>query len=548
MTHPPETPAARPRLPRPVLSPLALNALVAAFLLAVHNAGMWGRSAELFGTGSWHFVLFGIAAYGLTLFVLALGSLGPLQKPWVALLILAAAAASYHADRLGVIVDREMLRNVLNTTANESRHLITPSLVGHMLLWGVLPAAAVFWVRLTPRRPLRAVLNWAVAVPLALALGLGPLLSDLRIFGSVLRQNADLAERLHPAAPLVQAVRLTRRTLRAQAATIVPLGLDARPAGRLAAGGRPVLTVLVIGETLRAQNWGLSGYARDTTPELARRDVVNFPQVEACGTSTAVSVPCIVSPMGQDGFDPDRARGVENLLDIAAHAGFAVEWWENNAGGYGLADRVVYRQMRTADAPDACDLGECTDEVFLAPFAELLAGIDRDTLLVLHTIGSHGPAYFLRYPPEVARFAPACAHTDFARCTPDEILNAYDNTILETDRVLARLIDMLAAQDRVASSLLFVSDHGESLGEGGLYLHGYPRALAPETQTRVPMVLWLSAPVQDGLGLARDCLERRAGDLLSHDLVFHTALGLMDIATAERDPALDLTGACRSPT
>jgi lipid A ethanolaminephosphotransferase len=540
---PPSTTPIPARDRRPALRPLTLNLAVTVFLLAAHNRALWDRAAVLLDGGIAR-GLFVAAVAGLTLLMLTLFSVGRLHRPWAAFLILVAALASFFADRLGVIPDREMLRNVLLTTPTESRHLLTPALGLHLLLWGVLPALALWAVRLVRPGGWRGAAGWALTVVAAAALGIGPLLADLRTFASVLRQHQELSALILPAAPVVTALRLVRSEMQAQARPVQPIGLDAHPNGRLAATGRPSLTVLVIGETLRAQNWGLNGYARQTTPELAQRDVVNFSQVESCGTSTAVSVPCMLSPLGMAHFSPDAARGMENLLDVAAHAGLAVDWWENNAGSYGLTARTGLRQMRAETAPDACDLGECTDEVFLAPFDQLLDTLDRDTLLVLHMIGSHGPAYALRYPPERARFVPACAEVDFSRCTAEEIRNAYDNTVLETDRVLAALIDRMAAQDRVATSLLFVSDHGESLGEGGLYLHGYPRTLAPETQTRVPMVLWLSEPVRAALGLSAGCLAARAARPLSHDAVFHTVLGLSGIETELRDPALDLVAPC----
>ncbi|HEY6918020.1 MAG TPA: sulfatase-like hydrolase/transferase, partial [Tabrizicola sp.] len=127
----------------------------------------------------------------------------------------------------------------------------------------------------------------------------------------------------------------------------------------------------------------------------------------------------------------------------------------------------------------------------------------------------------------------------------EEIVNAYDNTIAYTDYFLAQVIDLLDASDRVIPAMYYVSDHGESLGEGGLYLHGTPYFMAPEYQTRVPMVLWMAERFRDSLGVDQDCLKAAAEAPVSHDNMFSTVLGMVDVTTTARDQALDLAGACR---
>jgi lipid A ethanolaminephosphotransferase len=195
-------------------------------------------------------------------------------------------------------------------------------------------------------------------------------------------------------------------------------------------------------------------------------------------------------------------------------------------------------------APEACAV-ECTDDVFLPVIDRTLATITRNTVLVLHMIGNHGPAYHLRYPPARAAFAPDCTSAEFARCTLPEIVNAYDDAIRQTDHVLSETIDRLAASDKITGAMLYVSDHGESLGESGLFLHAAPMFMAPETQTKVPMVLWTAPGFRDALGLDHACLRKAATRPTSHDAVFSSVLGLLDVATTARDPARDITAACR---
>lgn len=142
-----------------------------------------------------------------------------------------------------------------------------------------------------------------------------------------------------------------------------------------------------------------------------------------------------------------------------------VEWHDNNTGDQKIATRTGWQKVDPMLMPEACT-GECTDEIFLPLIADRASRITRNTVLVLHMIGSHGPAYHLRYPPARARFTPDCRSVQFSECSPEEIVNAYDNSILQTDHVLARSIETLDAADRVLPALIYLSDHGEFPGRG----------------------------------------------------------------------------------
>lgn len=224
-----------------------------------------------------------------------------------------------------------------------------------------------------------------------------------------------------------------------------------------------------------------------------------------------------------------------------------VEWWDNNTGDQVVAKRIGWNKVDATLDPAACAEGECTDEALLTVIDRTIANMKDDTVLVLHMIGSHGPAYYLRYPQARATFTPDCRTAQFSDCTPEEIVNAYDNSILQTDLVVAAAIDRAQAATGILPAVLFMSDHGESLGEGGLYLHAAPRFMAPEVQTRVPFVMWLSDRFQTAMGLEATCLTQGASAPVSHDNLFHTVLGLMDVQTKVREDGLDLTAPCRKP-
>jgi len=467
-----------------------------------------------------------------------------LQKPVAAVLILIAAGAHYYERSFGVLIDREMIRNVFETTMTESRHLITGTALLQIGVTGILPAILVFWPKVTRQGGWHQLWRWPLGIMLGFAVMVGALFADYKAFSAALRERHDLLGAYQPGASLNSAMRYAREEWKTADPVAQPLGTDARPGPLLEKMDRPVLLVIFAGETARAQNFGLNDYARDTTPTLRARDVINFANTTSCGTSTAVSLPCMFSRLTQADYSRSAFLAEENLLDVLIHAGIAVEWHDNNTGDQKIATRTGWARTDETLAPAAC-ADECTDEVFLPLIADRLATITQDTVLVLHMIGSHGPAYHLRYPPARAVFQPECKTSQFSDCTVTEIVNSYDNTILETDFVLSRAIDMLQASDRVRSAMIYLSDHGESLGEDGLYLHAAPRFMAPETQTKVPFVLWMGGLFQSSMMLDGDCLRDASLLPVSHDNLFHSVLGLLDIATTIRDPALDLIGPCR---
>ncbi len=528
---------------RPVLGHTALNVIVATYIMAVLNLGFWRRLAEAFPDTLVQPALLGLAFWALTLLILELIGPGRAQRPAAALLIVIAASASYYERAFGVLIDREMVRNVFETTVTEARHLINAGSLGQIALSGVLPATLVFWPRVRRVGGWHVLWRWPLGVVLAFALLVTALAADYKAAAATLRERHDLVGAYQPGATLTALVRYAKEQIIGAPLTAQPIATDAAPGPWLADADRPVLLVMFVGETLRAQNFGLNGYARDTTPGLRQRNVVNLPQLAACGTSTAVSLPCMFSPLTQAEYSRSRFLAQENLLDVLVRAGFAVEWYDNNTGDQRIALRTGWAQVDAGLDPAACAV-ECTDSVFLPLIESTLANIEQNTVLVLHMIGNHGPAYFLRYQPEDAVYQPDCRTAQFADCTVEQIVNAYDNATLETDRVLSRAIDLLAASDRVLPAMVFMSDHGESLGESGLYLHAAPMFMAPEVQTRVPAVLWLGEGFRRALQLDTGCLTEAASRPASHDNLFHTVLGLLDVTTTARSDALDLTQGC----
>lgn len=532
---------------RPELSPALLNALVAAWLLALCNATFWGHLFRIFEGRMVSALVFAGAVWSLILLVISVLALRRAQKPVLVAILMIAGVTSYYVDVLGVVVDREMIQNAMTTTFAESKHLITPQFLLHVGLYGLIPSALVLWVRVR-RAPLaRAAVGAGVMVALSLALVVGLLFTNLKAYSTVLRADKELMGAVQPLAPMGGALRYAKMMLKSTQIVLETTGEDAAPGTFLTSADKPVLMVIVAGETGRAQNWSLGGYARETNAELKTRDIVYFSDATSCGTATATSLPCMFSPLTRDAYSYEGGLSHENLLDVLAHAGFKVEWWDNNTGDKDIADRIEKRMMTAADGAEFCQ-PECIDGVFLKALQEKAETITGNTVIVLHQIGSHGPSYWLRYPADRELFAPACKTPELTDCTGDEIVNAYDNTIAYTDHFLAQVIDILDSTDRVTPAMFYASDHGESLGEGGLYLHGTPYFMAPDYQTRVPMLIWMSGRFRASLALDQDCLKASATAPVSHDNMFSTVLGMLDVTTSARDAALDIAGACRQGT
>ena len=496
----------------------------------------WGFGVALFvGLAALHFALVAPFAHRRVL------------KPLLALLIVVSAFALYYIRRYGVYLDPTMLRNVLRTDFHEARELLAPALLPHLLGYAVLPLVLLWRVQVQRLPWPRALLRRALALVAAVALLVGAVMAVFQPLASLMRNHKELRYLITPANVLWSLADIGLRDAKSAAGPKRAIGLDARPGARMAARSKPLVVVFVVGETARAANWGLSGYARPTTPELAKLPVINFADVTSCGTNTETSLPCMFAPVGRRDYDESTIRGSEGLLQVLARAGVGVRWRDNQSCCKGVCDGLPAEAVADLNPPGLCADGRCLDEGLLHGLDGWLGGVQGTQLLVLHQLGNHGPSYFRRYPPAFERFTPACRHDDLPKCTQQEIVNAYDNALLYTDHVLAQLIARLdAAVDRVDSALVYVSDHGESLGENNLYLHGVPYAIAPDVQKKVPMVWWLSKGFAAAAGVDEDCLRRRAAQPATHDHLFHSLLALLDVQTTLHEAPWDLTHDCRA--
>lgn len=483
---------------------------------------------------------------GLISLVMLLLAVGVFTRVVLMLTLLVSAAAGYFTHKFGTLIDANMLINVFETDPAEASDLLTLPFVATVTLLGLLPAIAVWKYRLNRRSLPIAIRDRSVALLLALCMIAGPLYISQKEVMSFGRNHREVRHAIAPINAISAGFTLARDALETTPA-YRQIGLDAAHIDAELHGELPRVHVLIIGETARAQNFSLDGYVRNTNPELQAIDNVLYSSASSCGTATATSLPCMLTEGGKDGFDRVDRQQQDNLLDIAARAGYAVHWIDNGNGCKTLCDRVDSRDVHLANVDSLCSETACFDEILVHELKSLLTSVSSDTLVVMHPLGSHGPAYFRRYPEEYRRFLPDCRSQNFGDCSTEEIVNSYDNTILYTDHVIAAAIDALAAEsDRINPSLLYMSDHGESLGEHNLFLHGMPYNLAPETQKQVPMISWFGETALPGLGQHSGCQPANTQNGISHDNLFHTELGLLDIQTSAYRKDMDIFAGCKS--
>ena len=496
---------------------------------------------------TWLFALgVGIALVALHFIMLGLVLNRWTAKPLLALLIVTTACSSYYMNTFTVFLDPGMLRNVLRTDVKEASELFNVGMLPYLLVFAVLPLLVLFRIGLR-REPMRRALPIRLlSLIVALVLGGGSILLFFHDLAPLMRNNKEIRYLITPANYLYSLANVLTTDASNASRPRLQIGLDAKLADSWQQRKKPALFVLVVGETARAANWGLSGYARQTTPELAKLDVINFSKVTSCGTNTEVSVPCMFSVYGRRNYNEGKIRGSESLLNVLDRAGMKVIWRDNQSSCKGVCAGVEEHKLSNSKDPQWCDGERCLDEVLISGLDTLLADSKGNLVLVLHQLGNHGPAYFKRYPPALRKFEPVCETADLAKCSREEVVNAYDNALLYTDHMLAQTISFLKKQgERFDTAMIYLSDHGESLGENGLFLHGVPYSIAPAVQTEVPMVMWFSPGYISSFGLDADCLRRRAQQPATHDNLFHSVLGLLDIRTTIYEPSLDISASCR---
>ena len=457
-------------------------------------------------------------------------------KPVMVVLLLISSMVAYYMDTYNVFVSTHMVQNVIETNANESLELLSPKLLCYLLVLGVLPSYIISKIEII-RRPLKREFLSKIKITVISIICLALLIMTFsRFYTSFFREHKPLRYYTNPTYYIYSAIKYIHDSFKDKITVITPIGRDAIAC--TSDTGRKLI-ILVVGEAARADHFSLNGYHRETNPLLQQEDVTSFLNVSSCATTTAISLPCMFSNLGRISYSDKKAKSSENLLDILSHAGVCVLWRDNNSDSKDVALRVEYQEFKEPETNPECDDVECRDIGMLDGLQDYIdAKKDKDILIVLHQMGNHGPAYYKRYPKEFEKFTPVCETNELNDCKREEIVNAYDNAILYTDYFLSEVISLLKMNSKeFETTMIYFGDHGESLGESGIYLHGVPYSIAPEAQTWIPTIFWFDNRFNK---IDREALRQKLADNYSHDNLFHTILGLMKINTAVYNRDLDM--------
>jgi len=511
-----------------------LNAIVfhgPLYRFANENAGdtFLGNALNL---GTIFVMVFAITAVvSLIFYILARWSL----KPWWVLVFLCNALALYFINTYQVTLDKTMMGNVFGTNPGEATDLFHPKLLAYVVLLGLLPSLVVLKIQLSAERKRKTFAVLCVVGALALAW----LYFASQSWLWVDKHAKKIGGMILPWSYVVN-------TGRYEWAKFVDHRDQILLPAATSTSHKKTLVVLVIGESARAKNFSLYGYNKPTNPELEALKIIALKGAKSCATYTTASINCILSHNDEGAT---LLKNEEPLPNYLQRHGVEVYWRSNNSGESVLK---VHDYKNAGDLKPACqsqgqNQGCDHDEVLLTDFKKIMASATSDkVLIVLHPTGSHGPSYYKKYPPQFEKFKPTCQTVDLQKCSSQELVNAYDNTIAYTDHFLAEVVRSMQGVPDYASTMLYVSDHGESLGEYGLYLHGTPYSMAPDVQKDIPFLVWMSERFIQDKSMAVDRL--RAGQSFSHRHIFHSVMGAFDMRSPIYAPEFNIFNATSSDT
>lgn len=456
-------------------------------------------------------------------------------KPILIVLIISSSFTAYFMDTYNVIIDYHMIRNSLQTDIHESIDLLTYKLFFYVLLLGVIPSIFVYKVKIE-YKPIKSELFVKLkTIVLSILIIIIVILSFSKFYTSFFRENKILRFYTNPPFWINSIGRYINKTYNNGPIILKKIGTDASINRE---NNKRKLVIMVVGEAARADRFSLNGYEKNTNPLLKNQDIINFSNVFSCGTSTALSVPCMFSIYDRSNYSYKNGISTENVVDVLKHTNqVKILWRDNNSDSKGVALRIDYEWYKSSKLNSMCE-GECRDVGMLVGLNKYISEVqEKDILIILHQMGNHGPAYYKRYPKEFEKFKPVCKSNQLEQCTREEVSNTYDNVILYTDYFLSKTIDLLKQYSSdFDTSMIYMSDHGESLGENGIYLHGLPYFMAPDAQKHIGALMWFGQ--NSKVNTAK--LKSYSNKEFSHDNLFHTLLGLFDVKTKVYKADMDI--------
>ena len=522
------------RLKRKTLSFNTYNFCYAIWtVLGVYNFYFWRQVFSVVSLPV--FVLLVVAS---VLFMMILQSLifhPKMVKVVSILLLMMNTLASYFINMYHLVLNKTMLANILDTNFFEATEWMGIAFWMYVLAFGVLPSWIVWRVQIqfNPIKE-RFVKTgcWIGALMLLLSVFI-PYKDTVKVF---LKTHFNLRYQFVPTGYISAGVSLFVHSFKH---TEVIDSVQGMRQDKYWQEGKKNLIVFVLGESARDANFSLTGYARDTAQPLRPylQDMFVFHNTESCGVVTRVSVPCMFGVYSRQNYIEQAVAYTPNALEILQKNGVKVFWLDNELGCNKVCRNVVTEYT--------CKERDCLDVALNEAFKRRLPSFQEDTMVVLHQRGSHGPRYDLRVPDELKKWAPFCDRSDHQNCSRQELVNAYDNTMHYTTFLIADLIQTLTGlTDEYNPVLIYISDHGESLGENDVYGHGGDFADAPVEQKQVPFFVWMPDSSRKSFGFDKNCLIEKTKNQQSQDVIFHSLLGLLGVYTDVYDDKLDVFAGC----
>ena len=536
------------------ISQYKLILISALFFTAFYNVSFFANILKVYpleGTNILYVSSITILLISFIVFLVTLFSSKYTTKPILIITLFVSAFTAYFMDTYHVVIDDSMIRNSMQTNLSESSDLFSLKLVVYVIVLGLLPSYFVYKTNIEYKSFKNELFSKIKTIILSLIIILIIAFSFSKFYTSFFREHKPLRYHVNPIYWIYSVGKYINTTFNSGPIIVKPIGEDAKinEKAHHDAVDKTELIIMVVGEAARANRFSLNGYEKETNPLLKKEELINFSNMYSCGTSTAESVPCMFSIFDKADYDYKKGISTENVLDVLTHTKHVnVLWRDNNSDSKGNALRVDFEDFRTSKTNTICEEdGECRDEGMLVGLDEYIKKHKgEDILIVLHQMGNHGPAYYKRYPKEFEKFTPVCKSNQLEECTQEEVSNAYDNDILYNDYFLSKVINFLKPYSNdYETGMLYMSDHGGSLGENGLYLHGLPYFMAPDEQKHIGSLIWLGGEIKEDIDTVK--LSTYKEKSFSQDNLFHTLLGLFEVETDVYKKDMDILFDARKP-
>lgn len=509
------------------------NVIYTLWILCIYNFYFWRQVWPTVSGGVFVFLI--VTSWLGLMFLHRLIFRPKTVKPLSILFLISNSMAGYFISSYHLVLNKTMLANIFDTNVFEATEWLGVTFWVYMFLFAVLPSFVVYRLKIqfeSCKRHYAQAMGLLVGVCLLLCCLL-PYKADVKVY---LKAHFNLRYQFVPTGYISGVCGVVANLFKKSKGLNTTSGMVQEKYWH---GDKKNLIVFVLGESARDANFSLSGYERDTAAPLKPylKDMTVFHKTESCGVVTRVSLPCMFSAFSRENYQERAIAYTTNVLDIIKQNGFEMLWLDNELG--------CNKVCRNIPTEFTCKSRDCADILLNGILQEKIPSFTQDTFVVLHQRGSHGPRYDLRVPDGQHKWKPYCDRADHQTCTYTQMKNAYDNTIYYTSFVIADLISELSKiTDEYNPILIYISDHGESLGEKGVYGHGGDFKDAPDEQKQVPFFVWMPKSTREAFGFNKKCLNEKTKHQQSQDVIFHSLMGLAGIRTDVYDDKLDIFAGC----